>query len=72
MRVNGRTWGDDVNSFKVSAKALLDASASYERARYRFQINATNVFDKRYVAACLGASAYCHYGEVRKIIGKLT
>ncbi len=72
VRVNGRTWGDDVNSFKVPAVALFDASASYERDRYRFQINATNVFDKRYVAACLGASAYCYYGESRKIIGKLT
>ncbi|MDE1156279.1 MAG: TonB-dependent siderophore receptor [Acidobacteriaceae bacterium] len=76
VRFVGRTFGDDANSFTVPSSTLVDAMARYslpgigsEKYHWQLSINATNITDKRYVSACLSASAGCFYGQRRNILG---
>lgn len=77
IRYIGTSWGDEANSFKVPAVALLDAAVSYDFGAKNkdfkglsLQINAKNLADKKYVASC--ASSYaCWYGARRSVFGTL-
>lgn len=78
VRFNGRTYGDNADSFRVPAYTLIDATARYvlpiiSNDKYRWQIlmNTTNITDRRYVSACLNAAAGCFYGTRRNIIGSI-
>jgi iron complex outermembrane recepter protein len=37
----------------------------------KFQLNASNLFDKTYVSTCFDRSFGCFYGEGRKITGSM-
>jgi iron complex outermembrane receptor protein len=50
---------------------LFDAIIHYDTPDWRFALNGSNIFDKRYVARC-GASFNCNFGASRQIIGTLT
>ena len=50
---------------------LFDAILHYDTPNYRFAINGSNIFDKRYVARCASFSN-CNFGAARQIIGTLT
>jgi iron complex outermembrane receptor protein len=71
MRYTGETWGNDANTFKVPDFALFDAALHYDWNDVRFQVNATNLFDKRYVSPCFGDAAGCYYGERLQVIGSV-
>lgn len=71
VRVVGRSWGDDGNTFRVPAYTLFDAMVSYTRDSWKFQVNGTNLADKRHVAGCFDATQ-CFYGESRRVIAKAT
>jgi iron complex outermembrane receptor protein len=76
VRYMGSTYGDAANTrpMKVPAYTLFDAAISYDFGNYdtkmkgfQLAVNATNLFDKEYVAAC--ASAYqCFYGTGRVVM----
>lgn len=76
VRYMGSTNGDAANTaaMKVPAYMLFDAAISYDFGNYdpkmkglQVSINATNLFDKKYVAAC--ASMYqCFYGTGRVVM----
>lgn len=66
VRYTGNTAGDATNSFTVPAFALLDLQARVEYKNWRVQLNATNLTDKVYVAACSGTTS-CSYGTGRTI-----
>lgn len=76
VRYMGSTNGDAANTaaMKVPAYMLFDAAVSYDFGNYdpkmkglQVSINATNLFDKKYVAAC--ASMYqCFYGTGRVVM----
>ena len=72
VRHVGETWGDDENTFKVPDFTLVDASLHYERGRFRVALNASNLFDTRYVASCYHAGAGCFYGERLQVLGTVT
>ncbi|UIJ72134.1 TonB-dependent siderophore receptor [Aurantimonas sp. HBX-1] len=72
VRYVGSSYGDDANSFKVPSATVVDAVLSYERDNYEVSVNASNLFDKEYVASCGNADFYCFYGEGRRITGKAT
>jgi iron complex outermembrane receptor protein len=36
-----------------------------------FAINATNLFNKKYVAACVDGDSGCYYGERLQVIGSV-
>ena len=71
IRYVGSTWGDDANTYKVSASTVVDALLAYSRDHWRLALNVTNIADTRYVAACYGYTS-CFYAEGRKAVAKLT
>ncbi len=78
VRYVGSTWGDNANSFKVPSYTLGDAAIQYEFSyldpRFsglKLAINANNITDKTYVAAC-STSTTCFYGYRRNVLATLT
>ena len=69
-RYVGTRAGDNANTIEVPSYALVDASARYLFRDMEFQLSATNLLDKTYVAVCTSPS-YCNYGYARKIIATL-
>lgn len=56
----------------VTGKAtLFDAILHYDQPRFRIAINASNLFDRDYVARCTGLYG-CVYGAGRQVIATLT
>ena len=56
----------------VTGKAtLFDAIIHYDQPRFRIAVNASNLFDKNYVARCTGLYG-CVYGAGRQVIATLT
>lgn len=72
VRYVGSTFGDDANTFKVPGATVVDAALSYERDQFKVSVNASNLFDKDYVASCGNRDFFCFYGEGRRVTGKLT
>lgn len=66
LRYVGETFADNANLYKVPAVTLADARIGYKRDNWGLDLNATNIFDKRYVSAC-NTAAYCYYGEGRTL-----
>jgi iron complex outermembrane receptor protein len=72
VRYVGSSFGDDANTFKVPAATVLDTALSYKRDNYEFALNASNLFDKEYVASCGNREFFCFYGEGRRLTAKAT
>ncbi|AMX95656.1 TonB-dependent siderophore receptor [Mesorhizobium sp. M7A.F.Ca.US.014.04.1.1] len=71
VRYVGSTYGDDANSFKVPSVVLADAAVHYAWQNATLSLNASNLFDKRYVASCFSSGFGCFYGEGRRINGSV-
>jgi iron complex outermembrane receptor protein len=77
LRYMGRSWGDDNNTFRVSSHTVFDATIHYDFgdgagawSGVRLALNATNVFDDKYVAGC-GGYDYCAYGFRRTVLATI-
>lgn len=53
------------------ATTLFDATLHYDIPGWRFAINGSNLFDKRYAGRCSGPSS-CFFGQERQITGTIT
>ncbi|TCJ39975.1 TonB-dependent siderophore receptor [Parafrankia sp. BMG5.11] len=53
------------------SSTLFDAIVHYDLPEWRFAINGSNIFDKRYVARCAGPNN-CTFGAGRQVIGTAT
>lgn len=72
VRYLGQTAGDSANSFSVPGVTLVDAMLHADIGwRWRLQLNATNLFDRTYVAGC-NTTVQCYYGTGRTVIGSVT
>jgi len=76
-RYTGRLYADNLNTIVVPPYLLFDAMLSYdfsyvsrELRGLKFQINATNIGNKYYVANCFGLT-YCSLGSERTILASL-
>ncbi|WP_315832185.1 TonB-dependent siderophore receptor [Bradyrhizobium prioriisuperbiae] len=69
-RYIGKTW-DGVDNFSTPDYTLFDAMARYDTGPWTFQVNATNLGDKRHVTTCL-ARGDCFYGARRTVLGNVT
>ncbi|WP_028217482.1 TonB-dependent siderophore receptor [Paraburkholderia oxyphila] len=67
VRYQSSVAGAADNSITVPSYTLYDAAIHYDVRDWRFAINATNIFDRRYVAGCQ-SSAVCIYGNPRTVI----
>lgn len=73
VRYVGSTYGDRQNSFKVPSYTVVDALVRYD-LRYldsaldglNLSLNASNLFDKEYVAACYSTDG-CQFGQQRTL-----
>lgn len=79
VRFVGNTLGDPSGVFKVPSYTLVDAVLSYDFAAswpelkgWRAAVNAQNLFDTTYVAACYNVNGSCVYGLRRTVLGSLT
>ncbi len=70
MRYIGQTYGDDANTVSVAGYTVFDAAVSYNVTKnVKLAVNATNLFDLKYVASsCYGTE---YYGDRRKVVGTL-
>jgi iron complex outermembrane receptor protein len=50
---------------------LFDATLHYDLPGWRFAVNGSNIFDKRFAGRCTGAVG-CFFGQSRQIIGTVT
>ncbi|WP_442112105.1 TonB-dependent siderophore receptor [Pseudomonas sp. NUPR-001] len=77
-RYVGSTYGNSANSFKVDSYTVVDALVSYplgkvdaSLAGVELALNASNLFDKEYVAGCFSDFG-CQYGQQRTVYGTVT
>ncbi len=72
VRYLGDTAGDTANTFNAPAATLFDAAIHADIGpRWRLQLNASNLFNREYVAGC-NSSVQCYYGNGRTIIGSIS
>ncbi len=70
VRYVGQTYGDDANTVSVGGYTTFDAAASYKVTKdVTLAVNATNLFDREYVATSYYGTDY--YGDRRKVVGTL-
>jgi iron complex outermembrane receptor protein len=70
VRYVGRTW-DGLDQLSVPSNTLVDALVSIDLGRWRYSLNASNLFDKVYLATCLDRGD-CWFGSRRKLAGTLS
>lgn len=70
VRYVGQTYGDDANTVSLSGYTTVDAVVSYKVTDdVTLAFNATNLFDREYVATNYYGTEY--YGDRRKFVGTL-
>ncbi|WFU12133.1 TonB-dependent siderophore receptor (plasmid) [Rhizobium sp. CB3090] len=70
VRYIGQTYGDDANTVSVGGYTVFDAAVSYNVTKNaKLAVNATNLFDRKYVASSYYGTEY--YGDRRKVVGTL-
>ncbi|MFC4275363.1 TonB-dependent siderophore receptor [Achromobacter aloeverae] len=67
IRYQSSAAGAADNSLKVPSYTVYDAGLHYEMPHWRFALNASNLFDRRYVSGCQSYSV-CMYGNGRAVI----
>jgi iron complex outermembrane recepter protein len=70
VRYYGVSW-DGTDSIRTPDYTLFDAMIRYENGPWRFQVNASNLADKRHVTTCL-ARGDCFFGMGRTVLSSLT
>ncbi|MCP2000878.1 TonB-dependent siderophore receptor [Nitrobacter winogradskyi] len=71
VRYVGASAGNAMNTFYAPAYTVVDAMIRYDIDKWRFSVNATNLFDTQYVAGCAIISQ-CNVGRVRTVIGQVS
>jgi iron complex outermembrane receptor protein len=66
VRYIGETW-DGGDLMAVPSYTLVDALLGFDQGKWRYALNATNLFDKKYIATCLERGD-CWYGERRQVM----
>jgi iron complex outermembrane recepter protein len=59
---------DLTDSYEVPSYAVVDALVAYELENWRFALNATNLTDEKYIAACTYG---CFYGDALTVVGSV-
>ncbi|OZI71910.1 TonB-dependent siderophore receptor [Bordetella genomosp. 12] len=71
VRYVGSTYGNNTNTLKIDSHTLVDAGLSYTYDKQlTFSVNATNLFDKDYLATCSDLTD-CYPGNKRAVIGRV-
>jgi len=70
VRYIGESW-DGTDAIRTPDYMLFDAMIRYETGPWRFQVNASNLADKRHLTTCL-ARGDCFFGIGRTVLGSAT
>jgi iron complex outermembrane recepter protein len=70
VRYVGGSW-DGTDTIRTPDYTLFDAMIRYETGPWRFQVNASNLADKRHVTTCLSRGD-CFFGIGRTVLGSAT
>ncbi|WFU18244.1 TonB-dependent siderophore receptor [Bradyrhizobium sp. CB3481] len=70
VRYIGESW-DGIDKLRTPDYTLFDAMVRYETGPWRFQVNASNLADKRHVTTCLSRGD-CFFGIGRTVLGSAT
>jgi iron complex outermembrane recepter protein len=70
VRYIGASW-DGADIIRTPDYTLFDAMIRYETGPWRFQVNASNLADKRHVTTCLSRGD-CFFGIGRTVLGSAT
>ena len=70
VRYIGQSW-DGTDALRTPDYTLFDAMVRYETGPWRFQVNASNLADKRHVTTCLSRGD-CFFGIGRTVLGSAT
>jgi iron complex outermembrane receptor protein len=70
VRYVGKTW-DGRDQLATPSNTLLDAMFAWDFGRWRYALNATNLFDETYLATCLDRGD-CWFGSRRNVSLKAT
>ncbi|WP_454691260.1 TonB-dependent siderophore receptor [Achromobacter aloeverae] len=71
VRYVGKSYGSADNSLVVPSHTLVDAAVHYDMDRWRFALNASNLFNKTYVSYC-SSYMFCYYGAQRTVMATAT
>ncbi|WJF91899.1 TonB-dependent siderophore receptor [Paraburkholderia bonniea] len=67
LRYSSSSAGGQDNSLSVPGYTVYDAALHYDVRSWRFAVNATNLFNRRFVTGCQSA-ATCFYGNPRTVL----
>ena len=70
VRYIGKSY-EETNVYTIPDYTLFDMMIAWDPGPFRLQINANNISDERYVAACY-ARGDCYYGLGRTVLGTAT
>lgn len=70
LRYVGPSFGNAANTLEVGGRTLVDAGISYTWGNLTGQVNATNLFDKRYFTTC-SSTIDCYEGTRRSVIARI-
>ena len=71
VRYVGQAYGSADNELKVPARTLFDAATHYDIANWRLALNASNLFNKEYLAYC-NNGFLCYWGATRNVMASAT
>uniref|UniRef100_UPI0039F098F2 TonB-dependent siderophore receptor n=1 Tax=Bordetella sputigena TaxID=1416810 RepID=UPI0039F098F2 len=66
-RYVGKTYGAADNDLVLPSRVLIDAAVHYDTGRWRLALNASNLFDKEYLAYCT-SPMICYWGASRTVL----
>jgi iron complex outermembrane receptor protein len=67
LRYLGKSYGSSDNAFVLPDALLVDTGVHYRIDKWRFAVNASNLFDKRYAAYC-SSTSLCYWGASRAVL----
>ncbi|AOB31969.1 TonB-dependent receptor [Bordetella sp. H567] len=67
VRYVGQTYGSADNDLVLPERVLVDAAVHYDTGRWRFALNASNLFNKAYLAYCTNPTV-CYWGASRTVL----
>ncbi len=71
VRYLSEVYGDAANDWQTPGVTLYDGMVHYDTHDWKFALNASNMFDKTYVARC-SSNIDCFYGTSRVVTASVT
>lgn len=66
VRFTGKHYGAAGDKLQTPGYAVFDAGVGYQWDKWKVQLNASNLFNRRYVSTC-NQTFWCYYGQPRNI-----